>query len=65
MHIPNPGGNRMNHRNAQIVFRRNDIFDTPSAGAEQIDALRRWKFVKRRFEMLIDRLGRNFVRLVR
>jgi len=43
LHVPDAGGDRMDHGNFEVFLHRDDIDDAPRAGAEQIDPLgRRW-----------------------
>ena len=42
LHVPDAGGDRMDHRHFEVFLHRDDIDDAPGAGAEQINLLRRW-----------------------
>src|SRR5581483_11861341 len=65
LHQPDPRRNRMHDGNIQGLFHRDDILHLPRAGTEQINPLRAGKLFERSFQMLVDRVAGNLVRLAR
>jgi hypothetical protein len=61
LHVPNAGGDGMNHRYSDVFFRGHDIGGAPRAGAEQINGLGVGMFEERLLEMMVDRFGREIV----
>ena len=44
LHVPDAGGDRMDHGHLEVVLHRHHVNDAPGAGAEQVNPLgRRWR----------------------
>ena len=47
LHVPDAGGDGMDHGNFEVFLHRHDVDNAPGAGAEQIDSLGRRKRKRR------------------
>src|SRR5205807_1154013 len=63
LHVPDAGGDGMDHRYSEIFLHWDHIDDAPGAGAEKINPLSAGMLEKRSLEMVVDLFRRETARL--